>query len=162
MQKLKVERINSRDFTTGDGKKFKNYSIASGGNWYQLKGKNIELVKEGDEIIGNISEKDYTKKDGTSGTAHIFVLIDPVIGDILKRIERIESILKIPQEKKNTGESPKVFSEFDKKCISLAKKDREKYDTTLFDFGDGKYKSARDIPTDKQQEFLDKFNELTF
>ncbi len=43
------------------------------------------------------------------------------------------------------------------KCKELAVKDRDAYDGNLFEFGEGKIKSAKDIPVDQREKFLQKF-----
>lgn len=56
--------------------------------------------------------------------------------------------------KKQSGNNP-----FFDKCQDLAKENRDKYDTNLYDFGGGKYNSAKEIPDEKRQAFLSMFGE---
>jgi len=165
---LKVEKANSREFKGKSGSTFTSYSIASGGKWYQLSGKNKELIAEGDEITGIAGTKEYLKKDGSPGISNTFELADPVILDIINRLTNIEKRLskldgKNSEKKPEPGQerpqklpsesSNKIFYE---QCKALAKEDRDKYDGNLFEFGKGKITSAKDI-LEKRDEFLKMF-----
>lgn len=90
MEKLRAEKVYSKEFDGKNGK-WKKYSVKYQDVWYTLKGDNLASIKDNDELIGEISTKDYTTKDGKEGTEHIFTLIDPLMADILARIERLES-----------------------------------------------------------------------
>lgn len=53
-------------------------------------------------------------------------------------------------------DSDKIFYD---KCKELAKRDRDKYDRALYEIGDGKYKSAKEIPKSDRDHFLEMFEE---
>jgi len=161
---LKVEKANSREFKGKSGSTFTSYSIASGGKWYQLSGKNKELIAEGDEITGIAGTKEYLKKDGSPGISNTFELADPVILDIINRLTNIEKRLSEldgkNSEKKPESSQPEI-SEIDNKffaeCKAFAVKNRDKYDKNLYDLGKGKYKSGKDIPESDRDHFLEMF-----
>jgi len=165
MLTIKVEKLNQRKFKGKNGQEFINYSFASGGNWYQLAGKGKEMIKENDKIVGSVHVKEYTKSDGEKGTVNIFEIQDPVITELFRRIEQIEKKLDLKtSEAQNLETKPqqpettqKLISDVDfkEKCQSYAKADRNKYDANLYEFGDGKYKSAREIPANERLSFLD-------
>ena len=106
MTTITVEKVYSKkiDYVkNGQPMSFIKYAVSSGGTWYTLKGRGKELAKEGDILVGEVEEKDYTTKDGKDGTEHILTLIDPMMADILKRVEALESAVFNGDAKKEVG-----------------------------------------------------------
>ena len=181
---INVEVASSKEFGGKNGRQpFTVYSVASGGTWYQLYGKGKEAVKRGDEITGEVEVKEYTRKDGTRGTSNVFRLQDPVITDILKRLSILENLVLKPVSEQTpktdsktliTDNKPNVekgdkdtyrtdnppkeqirhSADFLAKCKKYCIEMGDDYYTTLNDFGKGVYRSGRDIPTEKEDDFI--------
>ena len=62
----------------------------------------------------------------------------------------------IGKAKQSNTVDPDDYAEI---CKSFAIKDHDKYDLILFDFGNGKYKSALDIPENLRNNFVMKLKE---
>jgi len=111
MKTITVEQVHSKtidynDKKTGEAKSFIKYAAASGGTWYELKGRGKDTVKQGDTITGDYSTKDWTQGD-KSGTNHILELVDPFLADILKRVEKLEAYVYGMADGKSPKETEK-------------------------------------------------------
>ena len=108
MKKLKIEKVYSKEYDGKNGK-WKKYAVKSGDVWYTLRGKGAENIKEGDTIIGNYTTKDYEWK-GENRTEHILTLLDPLIGELIERVEALEETV-LELKKGAPVENPPVSPE---------------------------------------------------
>ena len=94
--KLQVEQVGDPKHLVGTSTKtgkpydFYSYSFKSGANWYQVNGKGGENLQQGQTVNGTIEKTTYTKADGSKGENNKFTFIDPIIGELLERVDKLE------------------------------------------------------------------------
>ena len=111
MKTLLAEKVYSKEIAyTKDGQQrtFMKYSFNSGGQWYTLSGYGARNVQQGQSVSGIVSEKRFTKKDGSPGTELEFKLLSPVESDMMTRIEKLEDeyIKRFLPKQKAATETP--------------------------------------------------------
>ena len=93
MKKLTVNQVHKKTIEyekDGEPRSFEKFAIKSGAQWYTLEGFGKKYVKEGDSVSGILSEKHYTKKDGSKGTELVFKLLSPEVAELYLRVEALE------------------------------------------------------------------------
>ena len=94
MKTLTADKVYSKEIAyTRDGheRTFMKYSFKSREQWYTLSGYGAKNVKQGETLSGIVTEKHFTKKDGSPGIELEFKLLSPVEADLVTRIEKLEA-----------------------------------------------------------------------
>lgn len=93
MKTLTVNQVHKKTITYekyGEQKSFEKFAIKSGVQWYTLEGFGKKDITENDVVSGILSEKHYTKNDGSQGVEQIFKLLSPEVAELYLRVEALE------------------------------------------------------------------------